>query len=93
MITVIENQSLLDISIQENGSILSVFDLAVINQISITDELVPGQKIKPMKSITDNDEISNYFKNRNQMIATNNIPVVNAAGIGKMSIGLNFTIA
>ena len=70
MITVIEGQSLLDIATQEDGNLLSAFDWAIANNLSITDELVPGQKLVSPKSIYRNNDMANYFKNRNQKIAT-----------------------
>lgn len=39
MIYISEGQSLLDIAIQENGSVLAAFELALVNGISITDNL------------------------------------------------------
>jgi hypothetical protein len=72
-VTVIGNQSLLDIAIQEYGSALSIVDLALANSISITEKLVPGQKlVLPISSYTNSD-IVNYFKGKNQKIATVNM--------------------
>ena len=39
MINVVEGQSFLDLAIQENGSVLAAFDLALANGLSITDDL------------------------------------------------------
>lgn len=70
MITVIENQSLLDIAVQYYGNALAAFDLAVVNKISITDVLVPGQQLIKPTSEFNNIDVSKYFEARNQMIAT-----------------------
>jgi hypothetical protein len=70
-INVIESQSLLDIAIQEDGCVLAVFDWALNNDISVTDFLVPGKKIKMPKSETFRyNEIANHFKNSNTNVAT-----------------------
>lgn len=97
MITVAEKQSLLDITIQEEGSILTVFDFALANGLSITDELLVAQKVVSPNSGAKNSEVSNYFKAKNQMIATelneqqkNELPA--NFGIGKMAIGSTFII-
>jgi hypothetical protein len=41
-VKVLNGQSLFDIAIQAAGSIEAVFDIALANGISITDELQPG---------------------------------------------------
>lgn len=40
-ITVTSRQSLLDISVQHSGSLEALFDIAIANGISITDDLAP----------------------------------------------------
>lgn len=71
IVNVIENQSLLDVAIQEDGCVLAVFDWALNNGLSITDTLTPGQKIKmPKTEAFRGDELANYFKSNNTMIAT-----------------------
>src|SRR6187402_1293580 len=73
VINVIENQSLLDIAIQEDGCVLAVFDWAINNGLSITDKLTPGQRIKMPKSEAFRyDELASFFKSNNTMIATLN---------------------
>jgi hypothetical protein len=71
LINVIENQSLLDIAIQEDGCVLAVFDWALNNGLSVTDTLEPGQKIKiPKQETFRYDELANHFKGNNTLIAT-----------------------
>ncbi|WP_165044643.1 hypothetical protein [Dysgonomonas sp. ZJ709] len=45
MIKVKDNQTLIDVAIQASGSIEGIFDLAVKNDLSITDYLEPGQEL------------------------------------------------
>lgn len=94
---VMVNQSLLDIAIQESGSVLAAFDWAVANGISITDDLLVGTSMILSTSIFTNDDIANYFKAKNQMVATaltldQNI-LVAQTGIGTMTIESTFIIA
>lgn len=70
MITVLPNQSLFDIAIQEDGNVLATFEWALANGISITKELVAGQKLIAPKAVNRNDEIARYFKSKKQNIAT-----------------------
>ena len=70
MITVLSNQSLLDIAIQEDGNVLAAFEWALANGISITEELVPGQKLIVPNSVNRDNDIAQYFKSKTQNIAT-----------------------
>jgi capsid protein len=91
-----ENQSLIDIAIQEEGSFLVAFEWAVENGLSITDELFPGQKLKAPNSVFKNNDVANYFKGKNQSIATGfnetNKDLIPELGIGSMTIGSTFTV-
>jgi LysM repeat protein len=92
-----ENQSLFDIAVQEDGSVLAVFEWALANGLSITDVLEPGQKLKAPKSSFRNGDLANYFKGRNQQVATcstigNDKLPIQPSGIGAMIIGTDFII-
>jgi capsid protein len=91
---VIENQTVFDIAIQESGSVLTAFDWAVKNGISITDDLDPGQLIAEADSSFKNGEVASYFKGKKQMIATamKKPPIPPGLGIGFMKIGINFKV-
>lgn len=69
-VIVITNQSLADIAIQEDGSVMTELDWAIANGISPTDDLVPGQKLIRPNSGFKNSDVANYFKANKQMIAT-----------------------
>lgn len=94
MIT-IPQQSLFDVAVQEDGSVLAALEWALKNGLSITDELVPGQRLIAPVSVFKNTEVADYFKGKNQMIATgfhNNETMIPQLGIGKMIIGRNFIV-
>jgi hypothetical protein len=61
MVTVSNNQSLLDISIQVYGSIAQAFDLALANGLSITSVLEPGQVLETPDLETENADIRDYY--------------------------------
>lgn len=63
------NQSLLDIAIQEYGSVEAVVDIAMENDLSITDPLTPGQVILIPGDPIDSDIVT-YYANRNIKPAT-----------------------
>ena len=42
-VEVLHNQSLLDLALQHTGTIESIFELAMLNNLSITDDVVAGK--------------------------------------------------
>lgn len=69
-VTVLSNQSLLDLSIQVYGSSEGVFMLAQENGLSVTDTLVPGQELlySPDKAI--DKRIVRYYRDNSIISAT-----------------------
>ena len=61
-------QSLVDIAVQELGSVEGVFELAKLNGISVTDDLIPGQELT--LPIISNIPIANYYANKGIKPAT-----------------------
>ena len=70
MVKVIHNQSLLDIAIQEYGTIEAAFDLALANDLEVTDMLAPGMTLELPVSEYEDLEMARYFKSRNIHPAT-----------------------
>ncbi|MEG0927266.1 hypothetical protein [Chryseobacterium sp.] len=56
IVTVLHNQSILDIAIQYTGMVENSFDIAVYNGLSLSDILVPGTTIEIPDDL-DNDYI------------------------------------
>lgn len=69
-VSVIANQNLADIAVQEFGSIDAVFDIALANDISITSSLSPGTTLL-IPEVSYEVEIAQYFKGINKKISTN----------------------
>lgn len=65
---VIAHQNLLDIAVQELGSVEAVFELAVLNNKSVTSDLTAGEVLQ-LPEVVDAD-IANYFQSRERKIAT-----------------------
>ncbi|MEO7977782.1 hypothetical protein [Flavobacterium sp.] len=97
MINIIENQSFLDVAIQEQGSALTAFELAIKNGFSITDDLLPGDSLVLPISNLENTGVANYFKGKRQMVAcgskigTQDLPI-KPIGIGAMRIENDFIV-
>jgi hypothetical protein len=90
-ITALSGQSALDIAIQTTGSVESVIQLALANEISITDNTVPSDKLLQVDVI--NSDIVNYYKSRNIYPATWQGEWRILGGIGYMNIEGNFVIS
>lgn len=92
---VVVKQSLLDIAIQCCGSVEAVFDIAVLNDLSITDELVVGKAIQ-CDTVADVN-IANYYRNRNLKPATalsldDKITLTTNEGISYWAINDDFVV-
>ena len=68
MITVLHNQSLLDLALQHTGGIESIFELAVLNGKSVTDDMVAGASL--LVEATTNKDILAYYTAKNIQPAT-----------------------
>ena len=64
----LSGQTLFDIAIQSCGSAEAAFELAVLNGMSVTDDLVPGQELI-MPDVVNNS-ISSYYDNKSLTPAT-----------------------
>ena len=68
----LEGQNILDMSIQECGSVEAAFAFAVENDLSVTDELLPGQAMKVINAVEK--PVANYYKSNRLKPATNDTP-------------------
>lgn len=87
----LQNQSLLDIAIQLGGSLESVFELAVANDISITESTNPGQTI--FLNNQSQSQIVDYYRSRGITPATSIIDSRQQGGIGYMAVGIDFIVS
>lgn len=69
-INVINYQSIFDIALLAYGNLEGVVSLCLENNLSLTDELVPGQTIKVPEYAESKTEIVKYFEDRNINPAT-----------------------
>ena len=67
-ITVLHNQSLLDLALQHTGTIESIFELALLNEKSITDDMVTGASL--LIGEISNKDILSYYTAKNIQPAT-----------------------
>ena len=69
----VSGQTLFDIAIQVSGSAVAAFEMALINSIGITDELVPGTNLLPAGIF--NNKIATYYQDKQIKPATSIVTV------------------
>ncbi len=81
-----KRQNTIDLVAQYFGAVDSLFDMAQMNGISITENVVPGNTIE---ALTVNKQVVNYFIKNALDIASEPLPVLTGGingGIGFMKI-------
>lgn len=96
-VVVLHNQSLFDVAIQYCGTVEAVFDLALENGLSLTQELSPGQLITIPKKDYGFQSVVSVFKNDSiqpaSALSEVEIEMIDArGGIGSMVIGSTFIV-
>jgi hypothetical protein len=96
-ITVLNNQSLLDIAIRHCGTVEALVDIALLNNVGITQELVPGQLLElPTKDYGYNEAVRFFEINKKEpataLTEENKAIVEGDSGIGFWTIGDNFIV-
>ncbi len=96
-VKVLHNQSLFDVVLQCTGSIESVLEVAKENNISITDDLVPGTELVIPDSVKIDEDILNYYKAKRIQPATALTEEMQIEeqpqGIGYWAIGVDFVVS
>lgn len=69
-VTIKSNQTQLDLSIQEYGTVEAVMEFMAANNVSITDALIVGNELNVIESTYTNLEVLNYYKQNSILPAT-----------------------
>lgn len=91
MITVRENQSMLDLALIAGGTIECLFELAEENDISPTGRVLPGREVSTDSVKTINRDVLDFYTKNNISPATIKSPEL-FTGIGYMVIGKDFKV-
>lgn len=96
-ITIIANQSLCDISLQEYGTMDALFSLAALNGMSITDDLTAGKALVLHPDRETND-VNTFYRINQLLPATAIANVIEdestcVGGIGCMQIEVDFVVS
>ena len=86
---VLQGQTLIDIAIQELGSAEAAFDLGMLNGLSVTDELTPGQELK--LPVISNKSVAAYYVNKAIKPATvDNEPITEVSRVWFEELPIEF---
>jgi hypothetical protein len=94
----LQDQTLSDIAVRYCGTLEAVFDLALLNDLSITSELTPGQVLTIPATDYGFKEVVNYFATE-RIQPTTALSTELAAlitdngGIGSMAIETNLIVS
>lgn len=88
-IEVKNNQSVADVATEHNGSAEKALELALLNDLSLTEDLQPGHVL--LKSSQGSSEVVNFFIREMKSPATKASEDLQT-GIDFMKIGIDFTI-
>lgn len=89
-ITVLRNQSFMDLALQHTGDVLNAFDIAAANNMAVSDTPVSGTVVTIPETIAVNDDVLNYYAANGIRPATgvqDETVFAEHKGIGTMRIG------
>jgi hypothetical protein len=77
-VVVSAGQSLLDVALQEAGSLAALFALADASGVAITDVLKPGQLLEAPAAAVVQPDVVGYFRGRGLRINTGDVPALSS---------------
>ena len=93
---ILHNHSLLDLAVQHTGAVENTFALAVVNGLSLTDDLPAGAEIKLPDSVNKDSDVLNYYTAKRLQPATAVIMLPEEErleGIGYWAISVDFKVS
>lgn len=90
-ITVRSGQSVVDVALQYYGTVNGVWDISRLNNISITEQLAPGQQLIITETINETTKYLGSYKDKiTHVIANGNENAY--TGIDYWTIGVDFIV-
>lgn len=96
-IIVLNNQSILDVSIQHTGTVENSFAIAIANGFSVSEMLASGASIEIPDDLQKNSDVLNYYTAKQIQPATGltteqNGEIPTSKGIGYMQVSKTFKV-
>lgn len=86
-----KHQELSDFTTQYAGTLSSLFEMAKLNGLSITDEVAPGMALKINKAEL---KVARYYANAGiDVVSTKKVSELKPGGVGYMQIGNDFKVS
>ncbi|GGH78117.1 cell division ATPase FtsA [Filimonas zeae] len=94
-VEVLEGQTLADISIQTNGDLGRIIEIAMLNGISITDDIAEGVVIEVPAADNDKQSVVAVFNDKADRPASKIqfSDIIMPEGIAYWTIGLDFKVS
>ena len=90
----IKDQNLLDVAVEQNGNVLSTIDVALANDMSITDDAVVGQELSVPPTSEKKEDVVNYFEKKGHKVVTSREvgEFATLQGINVWALGIDFEV-
>lgn len=92
------NQSLFDLSVQLTGVAFNALEIALVNNINPTDQLVPGQDYEVPAAVVSDEDVLRYYQ-ANSLFPASSLTteviqdIIGCEGIGCWAIGIDFKVS
>lgn len=95
---VLNNQSILDVSLQHTGTVENCFAIAIANGFSVSDLLTAGTSLIIPEDLRNDTDVLNYYSAKKIQPATaitegQDTEIPTLKGIGYMNLGGNFKVS
>lgn len=90
---VMAGQNLLDVVVQETGSMEKAMDVALDNGLNITDDLTPGQEINIDEELQKDNYVVSDLQLKGAKPATGTTAIEVPGGINYMGIEIDFIVS
>jgi hypothetical protein len=93
---VLNNQSILDVSLQHTGTVENCFAIAIANGFSVSDLLTAGTSLLIPENLRNDNDVLNYYSAKKIQPATaitEDTEIPTLKGIGYMNLGGNFKVS
>lgn len=87
-----EQQNILDVVVQNCGAATDLFAVAKANDMSMTDERLPGDEVEVDEVMMSRKDIANYLAAKKAIPASKYDRNLENEGIGFWQIGIDFTV-
>ncbi len=90
-VKILSNQNLVDISLQETGTVEAAFDICLLNDFGLTDDREPGEVVNVDVEFKDNEVVLFYKRNMVKPV-TGGLGTIDAAYAVEVYVAENYWV-